>query len=239
MLLPLSNMTTLDGKDLIKKPKLLVVATGNPGKLKEMQAHLGELEIQLQLKPEELEIEETGETFIANARLKASETAIATGEWAIADDSGLTVEALNGMPGVYSARYAPTDEERIERLLRELGDATNRKAEFVCAVAIARPDGSIALEVEGICSGEIIDTPRGKGGFGYDPIFYVPAQAMTFAEMPPQIKRSISHRGKAFQALLPQLRNWPVSTKKGGRTGASMFAPRPGSSTQAIKTAVV
>lgn len=191
--------------DKIKSPQLLVVATGNPGKLKEMQAYLADLELQLQLKPEELEIEETGETLITNARLKASQVALTTGQWAIADDSGLAVEALNGLPGVYSARYAPTDPERIERLLRELGDATNRKAQFVCALAIARPDGSIVLEVEGICEGEIIDQPKGSGGFGYDPIFYVPAQSMTFAEMPPETKRSLSHRGRAFIALLPLL----------------------------------
>jgi XTP/dITP diphosphohydrolase len=191
--------------DKIKSPQLLVVATGNPGKLKEMQAYLVNLDVKLQLKPEELDIEETGETFMANARLKAEQVALRTGEWAIADDSGLAVEALNGLPGVYSARYAPTDPERIERLLQELGDATNRKAQFVCALAIARPDGSIVLEVEGICQGEIIDRPQGSGGFGYDPIFYVPAQTMTFAEMPPETKRSLSHRGQAFIALLPQL----------------------------------
>jgi XTP/dITP diphosphohydrolase len=192
--------------DQIKSPKLLVVATGNPGKLKEMQAYLGDFDLKLQLKPEELEIEETGETFMANARLKASEVAKLTGEWAIADDSGLAADALNGRPGVYSARYAPTDRERIDRLLQELGDTTNRKAQFICALAMARPDGSIALEVEGVCQGEIIHIPRGSGGFGYDPIFYVEAEKMTFAEMPPETKRSLSHRGKAFQALLPELK---------------------------------
>ena len=192
--------------DKIKNPKLLVVATGNPGKLKEMQAYLADSDIKLQLKPEELEVEETGDTFMENARLKASEVAKVTGEWAIADDSGLAVDALNGMPGVYSARYAPTDKERVHRLLEELGDARDRKGKFICALAIARPDGSIAQEVEGICEGEIIHTPRGSGGFGYDPIFYVRDQNMTFAEMPPETKRSLSHRGKAFQTLLPQLK---------------------------------
>jgi XTP/dITP diphosphohydrolase len=192
--------------DQIKSPKLLVVATGNQGKLKEMQANMADFDLKLQLKPEELEIEETGDTFMANARLKAGEVAKFTGEWAMADDSGLAVDALQGMPGVYSARYAPTDKERIERLLQELEDSTNRKAQFICALAIARPDGSIALEVEGICEGEIMYTPRGSGGFGYDPIFYLRDQNMTFAEMPPETKRSLSHRGKAFQALLPQLK---------------------------------
>ena len=187
--------------------KLLVVATGNPGKLKEMQVYLQDLGWELQLKPEELEIEETGETFIANACLKASEVAKATGEWSIADDSGLMVDALNGQPGIYSARYGKTDADRISRLLKELGSEQNREAQFVCAIAIARPDGTIALQVEGICRGEILPTPRGTGGFGYDPIFYVPAQQKTFAEMTPDIKRSHSHRGRAFQALLPQMAN--------------------------------
>jgi XTP/dITP diphosphohydrolase len=185
--------------------KLLVVATGNPGKLKEMQAYLQDLGWQLQLKPEELEVEETGETFIANACLKASEIAKATGEWSIADDSGLMVDALDGKPGIYSARYGKTDADRIDRLLKELGSEQNRQAQFVCAIAIARPDGTIALQVEGICRGEILHSPRGTGGFGYDPIFYVPAQQQTFAEMTPEIKRSHSHRGRAFQALLPQI----------------------------------
>lgn len=185
----------------------LIVATGNPGKLREMQNYLVDKGWQLQLKPAELEIEETGETFTANARLKASAVALSTGEWAIADDSGLEVDALNGAPGIYSARYGKTDSERIERLLGELGNEPNRGAQFVCVVAIARPDGAIALTTEGICRGEILLETRGNGGFGYDPIFYVPQQNLTFAEMNPEMKRRFSHRGKAFEALLPQMRN--------------------------------
>ncbi|MCT7951275.1 RdgB/HAM1 family non-canonical purine NTP pyrophosphatase [Ancylothrix sp. C2] len=185
--------------------KLLVVATGNPGKLKEMQAYLADLGFELRLKPDELDVEETGTTFIENACLKAAEVAKATNQWAIADDSGLAVDALGGAPGVYSARYGQSDAERISRLLRELGEETNRQAEFVCAVAVARPDGSIALCLEGVCRGEILHNSRGSGGFGYDPIFYVPQQQLTFAEMTPQLKRQFSHRGKAFEALIPQL----------------------------------
>jgi XTP/dITP diphosphohydrolase len=185
--------------------KLLVLATGNPGKLEEIQAYLEGLDIELALKPDELEIEETGDTFLANACLKASQVAMATGEWAIADDSGLEVDALDGAPGIYSARYGNNDAERIERLLLELGDELNRQAQFVCVIAIARPDGSIALQAEGVCPGEILRKPRGNNGFGYDPIFYVPEQQMTFAEMSPKIKHNVSHRGQAFKALLPQL----------------------------------
>jgi XTP/dITP diphosphohydrolase len=185
--------------------KLLVVATSNPGKLREMQAYLASSGWELTLKPEELEIEETGETFAANACLKASEVAKATGKWAIADDSGLQVDALNGAPGVYSARYGKTDADRIARLLKELDNETNRKAQFMCAVAIARPDGEIVLQCEGICRGEILHTPRGEGGFGYDPVFYVPEKQLTFAQMTPEVKKSVSHRGKAFAVLQPQL----------------------------------
>ncbi|XQQ05303.1 MAG: RdgB/HAM1 family non-canonical purine NTP pyrophosphatase [Leptolyngbya sp. IPPAS B-1204] len=187
----------------------LVVATSNPGKLKEMQAYLTDPELvewKLILKPEGLEIEETGTTFLENACLKATQVAQALGEWAIADDSGLSVEALNGAPGLYSARYAATDQARIQRLLSELQDVDNRLAWFTCAIAIARPDGSIALETEGICPGEILREARGSGGFGYDPVFYVPEQGLTFAEMPSALKHTISHRGRAFQALLPKLK---------------------------------
>ena len=190
--------------------KKLIVATGNPGKLKEMQEYLVGLNWQLELKPKELEIEETGTTFRENAALKASSVAKAMGEWTIADDSGLAVDALNGSPGLYSARYGNTDEERINRLLRELGDNDNRQAQFICAVAIARPDGSIALQTEGICSGEILYSPQGSGGFGYDPIFYVPSQQQTFAQMSPAVKHKISHRGRAFEALLPQMQSFNI-----------------------------
>lgn len=183
----------------------LVVATGNPGKLREIQEYLTDLPWQLELKPTDLDIEETGTTFIANARLKASEVAKALGEWAIADDSGLAVDALDGSPGIHSARYGKTDEERINRLLTELADKTNRQATFICAVAIASPDGKIALETEGICPGEILHSPRGDGGFGYDPIFYVPSQQQTFAEMSGKTKAQISHRGVAFEQLMPKL----------------------------------
>ncbi|AFZ35199.1 Nucleoside-triphosphatase rdgB [Stanieria cyanosphaera PCC 7437] len=186
--------------------KKLIVATGNPGKLNEIQEYLVGLDWQLELKPAELEIEETGTTFIENACLKASQVAQAVGEWAIADDSGLAVDALGGAPGLYSARYGKSDQDRIARLLTELGEQQNRKAQFICAIAIAGPDGVIALQAEGICPGEILDAPCGKGGFGYDPIFYVPQMQQTFAQMPPEVKQRISHRGRAMNQLLPQLR---------------------------------
>jgi XTP/dITP diphosphohydrolase len=185
-------------------PKL-IVATSNPGKLTEMQAYLSDSTWELALKPAELDVDETGTTFADNACQKASEVAIALNCWAIADDSGLQVDALGGAPGIYSARYAKTDRERIDRVLRELGDHLNRQAQFVCSVAIARPDGKIVAEAEGICRGEILTSPRGADGFGYDPIFYIPAQQLTFAEMGKEAKRRISHRGKAFAIISQQL----------------------------------
>jgi XTP/dITP diphosphohydrolase len=188
----------------------LVVATGNPGKLGEMQTYLGDLGWELSLKPAELEVEETGATFAENACLKATQIAQATASWAIADDSGLEVAALGGAPGVFSARYGASDADRITRLLAELGGEANRAAQFVCAVAIARPDGTIVLQAEGICPGEILSAPQGEGGFGYDPVFWVPSEQRTFAEMTLEQKRAVSHRGRAFQALLPQLERLAV-----------------------------
>lgn len=194
---------------------LLIVATSNPGKLKEMQSYLTdpELDWQLMLKPEALEIEETGQTFIENACLKASQVAQAMNAWAIADDSGLAVDALDGAPGLFSARYGKTDQERITRLLTALGDRRDRQAQFVCAIAVASPDGTIVLQTEGICPGEILFAPRGNNGFGYDPIFYVPEHQLTFAEMPAELKHHISHRGRAFQPLLPQLKALQVKLR--------------------------
>ncbi|PSB10140.1 non-canonical purine NTP pyrophosphatase, RdgB/HAM1 family [Pleurocapsa sp. CCALA 161] len=184
----------------------LVVATGNPGKLKEIQEYLVDLPWELVLKPADLDVDETGTTFIANARLKASEVAKALGEWSIADDSGLAVDALDGAPGLYSARYGKTDLDRINRLLRELGNNHNRQAKFICAIALANPQGEIVLTTEGICPGEILNSPRGSDGFGYDPIFYVPSQQQTFAEMSAETKSRISHRGVAFAQLMTELK---------------------------------
>lgn len=184
----------------------LVVATGNPGKLREIQAYFdANSSWELHLKPAEIDVEETGETFIENACLKASQVALATGQWAIADDSGLAVHALDGAPGVFSARYGNSDADRIERVLRELGDRNDRGAQFVCAIAVAKPDGTIVIQEEGICPGQILLAPRGEAGFGYDPIFFVPEENLTFAEMSADLKHRLSHRGRAFERVLPQL----------------------------------
>lgn len=183
----------------------LIVATSNPGKLQEMERYLQGSGWQPQLKPPELDVEETGTTFAANAQLKASQIAQATGQWAIADDSGLAIDALDGAPGVYSARYGTSDSDRIARVLQALLGRSDRQAQFICHIAVARPDGEIVLEAEGICPGQITTEPRGTGGFGYDPIFYVPEVGETYAEMTPAQKKQVSHRGRAFSLLVPQL----------------------------------
>ncbi len=185
---------------------VLVLGTGNPGKLREMQQYFdASSNWTLELKPPEIDVDETGTTFLENACLKASETAIATGKWAIADDSGLAVDALDGAPGIFSARYGVDDADRISRLLRELGDSTNRSAQFVCAIAVANPAGEIVIQNVGICAGEILAESQGDGGFGYDPVFFVPEAGMTYAQMPDDLKRRLSHRGRAFEVVMPQL----------------------------------
>ena len=185
--------------------KTLVIASGNAGKIREFQGLLQAVPVTVCPQPEGLEVEETGTTFAANARLKAQSIAAATGEWALADDSGLSVDALDGAPGVHSARYAPTDPERIARLLKALKGSNQREAYFCAALCIAAPDGTILLEVEGRCDGLITASPRGDQGFGYDPIFEVAGTGRTFAEMPLAEKKQHGHRGKAFTLLEPKL----------------------------------
>jgi len=191
-------------------PAVLVIASGNAGKVREFGALLADLGLHTQPQPEGLEVDETGTTFAANARLKARAVALATGQWALADDSGLSVDALGGAPGVHSARYAGSDGARIARLLQELTAAgalspTSRGARFSAALALANPSGELVLEVEGHCPGQILEAPRGEGGFGYDPVFYVPEAGLSFAEMPRALKAELGHRGRAFALLKPQL----------------------------------
>ena len=196
---------------------VLVIASGNAGKVREFAALLADLGLEVRPQPEGLEVEETGATFAENARLKAAAVARATGCWALADDSGLSVDALGGAPGVHSARYADNDAARIARLLDELAaaetdskadskaEANARSARFSAALALADPGGAVVLEVEGHCPGTILEAPRGEGGFGYDPVFFVPEAGLSFAEMPHSQKAALGHRGRAFAALRPQL----------------------------------
>jgi XTP/dITP diphosphohydrolase len=185
----------------------LILASSNSGKWREFstffQLHAPAWE--LRPLPAELTVEESGSTFAENALLKAKAVAESLGEWAIADDSGLAVAALGGAPGIHSARYAPDDAARIQRLLREMEGIPNRQASFHCAIALVDPQGQVRALVEGICHGEILAQPRGKGGFGYDPLFWVPEVGLTFAEMSPAQKEAVGHRGQALRALKGQL----------------------------------
>ena len=192
--------------------RTLVIASGNAGKIREFAGLLEHLPLTVKPQPEGMEVEETGLTFAENARIKARAVAAATGHWALADDSGLSVDALDGAPGVFSARYAESDPARIARLLQELGDTDNRSAYFSAAVCIAAPDGSMLVEVEGRCDGVITTTPRGAEGFGYDPIFEVLGTGQTFAEMDQERKKSHGHRGRAFTLLEPQLHQLLAAT---------------------------
>lgn len=185
----------------------LVIASGNAGKVREFGVLLADLPLLVRPQPEGIAVEESGTTFVANARLKAEAVARQSGCWALADDSGLAVEALQGAPGVFSARYGRDDADRIARLLREMAAAGgSRAARFTAALALADPQGVVCLEVEGHCAGEILEQPRGTGGFGYDPVFREASTGLTFAEMDRSTKARLGHRGQAFVQLLPRLR---------------------------------
>ena len=180
----------------------ILIATKNTGKVKEIGEMLAELPFRLQNLSDFSEIiepEETGATFAENADLKARYYALQTGVWALADDSGLEVAALNNAPGIYSARYAgekANDGERITKLLAELdrkGD-DNRRARFVCAMTVADETGAIILTAEGVCDGKIGFEAVGKNGFGYDPVFIPDGFSETFGELSNDIKQCISHR---------------------------------------------
>ena len=183
---------------------ILVVASGNPHKVAEIGAMLELVELDVLPQPPGLEIEETGATYLANARLKAEAVARLTGHWALADDSGIEVDALHGAPGIFSARYAPSDHERIHRLLKEMGDSLYRGASFRSAMALADPSGTTRAEAEGICRGQILRAPQGHGP-GYDSLFYVREAGCSYALMGPHLKAKLGSRGKAARALAPQL----------------------------------
>jgi XTP/dITP diphosphohydrolase len=190
-------------------PKLLLAST-NRGKLIEIQALLSNPAISL-LTPDELhldlEVKEDGKTYAENAALKALAFAKISGLPALADDSGLEVDALHGAPGLYSARYAPglapSDADRRRFLLSKLAELPQPwTARFVCTVALAFPDGTVQF-TQGHCEGIIIPEERGQSGFGYDPIFFIPSLARTMAELTMQEKNSLSHRARAVLAAVP------------------------------------
>jgi XTP/dITP diphosphohydrolase len=194
----------------------LVLASGNPGKVDELRDLLRDaaLELRAQSHYGVLDVEETATTFVENALLKARHAARETGLPAMADDSGLCVDALGGAPGLYSARYGGVQGDagrNIARLLEAMHDVpeTDRTARFYCVIVVLRsPDDPQPLIAEGEWCGRILETPRGAGGFGYDPVFLDPAHDCSAAELDPSLKNRISHRGRALAALQPRLDAW-------------------------------
>ena len=190
-----------------------VLATHNPGKLKEMADILSGLGVEV-VSPADvgisIDVEETGTTFAENAMLKAKAICAASGLPAIADDSGLCVDALNGAPGVYSARYGGEgldDTGRYRLLLENMRGQTPRTAKFVSVITCCFPNGDV-LTARGECPGTIAFAPMGEGGFGYDPVFFVPGLKKTFAQLTPEEKNAISHRGKALEDFQKKLEEY-------------------------------
>jgi len=186
--------------------KILYLASKNLGKIIEYQKLLSDVNCQLALQPDSINVVESGKTFRENAVKKACEVSKKLKNYAIADDSGLCIEALNGSPGIYSSRYAASDRDRIKRVLSELEGIQNRNAYFIANVCVATPEGEIILDIEEKCFGTILTSARGTNGFGYDPIFEELSSRLTFAEMPNYIKDNLSHRGKAIAKLIPELK---------------------------------
>lgn len=187
----------------------LVLATKNENKVKEMAQFLAPHDIEvvsLNEFPDLPEIEEGGKTFKDNAVIKATEACMFTGTMALADDSGLEVDCLDGLPGIYSARFAGEDKndgENNKKLLELMAGtpAEQRTARFKCAMAVATTEGFV-YSTEGVCEGVIAEAPRGEGGFGYDPLFYLPEYGKTFAELDLETKNKISHRARALAGVL-------------------------------------
>jgi XTP/dITP diphosphohydrolase len=198
----------------------LLIATNNQGKVKEIKAILGGFYdeiVSLKDAGISLEVVEDGDSFEANAVKKAREAADVAGCAALADDSGLCVDALNGAPGIFSARYAgedATDKQNNEKLLKQLQGEKDRSARFVSVVALV--SGDKVTTARGEVCGVIALTPSGDGGFGYDPLFFMPELGQTFAEIPPQIKNGLSHRARALEALQKKLSEPPQCSPSSG-----------------------
>ncbi len=194
--------------------KKLILASNNAKKLRELRAILSDMDLEILSQREagcDFEVDETGTTFAENAYLKAKAVFDATGEAAVADDSGLMVEALGGEPGVYSARYAPgghdaSDEEKYMYLLSKLEGVTDRRAKFVSSICCLLPGGA-EIRTEGECPGQILTEPRGAGGFGYDPVFMPDGYGGSMAELGQETKNMISHRARALAKFKTELRN--------------------------------
>lgn len=189
----------------------LLIASNNPNKIRELKEILGDRFETFSLKEKGIisDPEETGETFEENSEIKARFALEKSGIATLADDSGLAVEALNGEPGVFSARYSGEDattEKNNALLLKNMENITDRRAKFVCVITLLFPDGR-KIQAKGECHGEILLSPRGTNGFGYDPLFYVPEYKKTFAELTAEEKNAISHRAVALRAFEERLKN--------------------------------
>ena len=180
----------------------IVLATGNPHKLEEISEITNGSGIEFVLPSGKFDPIENGETFEENSVIKAKEASKISGQIALADDSGLCVEALNGEPGIHSARYDTTPQRRIDKLLKNLADTANRKAKFVCVMTLTDKDGNILHQVKGECHGQIAKEQFGTNGFGYDPVFLVDGYDITMAQMSEELKNKISHRANALSKMI-------------------------------------
>ncbi|MGD9579826.1 MAG: RdgB/HAM1 family non-canonical purine NTP pyrophosphatase [Vampirovibrionia bacterium] len=181
----------------------IVFASKNKGKIREVNQLFSNLGIEILQVPEEFDVVENGKTFLDNAIIKAKAATRLCNCIALADDSGLVVDALNGEPGVHSSRYADGDQNRIAKLLNAMKNVEKgyRQARFICSMALVKPGGELIHSTMGVCEGEIDFEPQGNDGFGYDPIFYVTELGMTMAQIPLEKKNTISHRAKAFKQM--------------------------------------
>lgn len=184
----------------------IVFATGNPHKLHEINEISKGSGIEFVLPPDNFDPDETGLTFEENSYIKAKEAARLSGSISLADDSGLCVDALNGEPGIYSARYAETPQARIDKLLANLTDVGNRKAKFVCAMTLVDESGNILDKEIGECHGQIAQKQSGVNGFGYDPIFLVDGYGITMADMSEELKNVVSHRSSALNNIISYIK---------------------------------
>ncbi len=180
----------------------IVFATGNKHKLQEINEISKGSGIEFVLPPEGFNPIEDGKTFEENSQIKAIDAARLSNCIALADDSGLCVEALDGAPGIHSARYAETPQARIDKLLDNLKQVDNRKAQFVCVMTLVDANGKILTQVKGVCNGKIATKQSGTNGFGYDPVFVVDDYGMTMADMPEELKNKVSHRYNALKKVL-------------------------------------
>ncbi|MBC8169022.1 MAG: non-canonical purine NTP pyrophosphatase [Synechococcus sp.] len=192
---------------LTRSPSVLTltIASGNPSKVAEIEAMLGPLPLTVVRQPSELDVEETGTSYLENALLKASAAAQLTGTWALADDSGLEVDALNGAPGLYTARLAPTDDEKISKLLRSMADQPYRSARFRSAMVLCSPDGTSIESSEGICWGELLKSAAYPGG-GLESLFWLRETRCSYGEMTAAQLSRLGSRGKAAREMAPRLR---------------------------------